>query len=622
VTLPVKSATAVTYYVASHGAVHLTIAQPDGTDLSRDALCTSRVIQTVAPSPSCEQLIADAGGGEAVYARYGLNAAPVLGPVAPIASALASHAGTLQIGPSAVTVFGARYEAFPSVVMLTDGRLLLVWRSGATHTSVDGVIKASWSSDLGRTWTTPVTILSDALDLRDPNISLLADGSVALLFFKYTGTIATLVYYSRSIDGGANWTTPVATTSPWNLWAASSGPVVQMTDGSLVAAVYGMNTGDTYTSAAAIRSTDLGASWSAAGTIALGATISPAAQEPNLGTLADGSLLCMTRSGTATVYQSTSTDGGVTWTSPSATFGSANSSLRWTRTSTGALIVVYRGNDAQRAYYRVSLNGGTSWQGSLSEFPASPLTRTMEYASLKEVAPGLVAFALAEEAPGGATSAVTFRWIVNGVGIRPLGDETGSFSARSSLAAAATEVYDDFQRPDATDLATTVTSSGHAWTTITGGWQILNGLAYWNSGTPAVNTVKCSRADGEVTADLAVGSSVANGIAFRVVNSTNYLRVEITNSGADIALIKKDTGADTTLATGAGVNIRQNQWTPVRVTFRDDRIKIFVDGEKVVDYTASAGETSKYGSSKLHGLYCSAQYSRCRRWVYTYGGSI
>lgn len=66
VTLPVTSSAAVTYYVPSHGAVHLTIAQPDGTDLSRDALCTARVIQTVAPGPSSEQLIADAGGGEAV----------------------------------------------------------------------------------------------------------------------------------------------------------------------------------------------------------------------------------------------------------------------------------------------------------------------------------------------------------------------------------------------------------------------------------------------------------------------------------------------------------------------------------------------------------------------------
>ena len=63
VTLPVSSSAAVTYYVPSHGAVHLTIAQPDGTDLSRDALCTAGVLQTVAPGPSLEQLAADAGGG-------------------------------------------------------------------------------------------------------------------------------------------------------------------------------------------------------------------------------------------------------------------------------------------------------------------------------------------------------------------------------------------------------------------------------------------------------------------------------------------------------------------------------------------------------------------------------
>ena len=57
VTLPLTVAADTTFY-CEHGSYSLTIALPDGTDVSRGVLCTSRVIANVAPIPSGAQAAA------------------------------------------------------------------------------------------------------------------------------------------------------------------------------------------------------------------------------------------------------------------------------------------------------------------------------------------------------------------------------------------------------------------------------------------------------------------------------------------------------------------------------------------------------------------------------------
>ena len=76
---------------------------------------------------------------------------------------------------------------------LTDGRLIMVARP-------DGDI--AWSSDLGKTWTPPVTF---GMRLFAPSLYVLKDGTLVCLHGSY-GAGGLRVIFSR--DGGATWVAP------------------------------------------------------------------------------------------------------------------------------------------------------------------------------------------------------------------------------------------------------------------------------------------------------------------------------------------------------------------------------------------------------------------------------
>lgn len=70
VTLPTTlTGPRVTYWIADEGAVYLSMTETDGTDLSQSALCTCRVIPTVAPAPSYTQVAQDVTALPATYDR-------------------------------------------------------------------------------------------------------------------------------------------------------------------------------------------------------------------------------------------------------------------------------------------------------------------------------------------------------------------------------------------------------------------------------------------------------------------------------------------------------------------------------------------------------------------------
>lgn len=568
---------------------------------------------------------------EAASATYGAPIAALEADVvtratveaaASTATGVSRHALALQVAPTSTTIFDDRYEAFPSLVRLPDGRLFCTWRSATDHLVFDGVIKGCWSSDMGRTWTTPVTLLDDAQDLRDPSVTLLADGTLIMSLFKHDGVKPQGMYVSTSDDDGETWSALTLTVQHFTDWNAVSAPIVELADGTLVLAFYGRNNSATYESSATLRSTDGGATWAFGGTMADGATLGASAQEPQIGLLADGTtLLGLIRGSNGQMYRTASTDGGLTWAATTNPYGSATARPTFVQTATGAIITVYRwSTNSNRAAARLSTDNGVSW--TTNPVPITPEPGDMQYVGMVEVAPGVIAVAISEEGTAGTDATITFRYLLNGYGQTPLGDSTGSAASRA-LGAGAVTVFDDFKRADASNIESGGLSlSGHLWDNIRGVVKLLNGFAYWGSGLPAVAVVECRLADGEVTADLAFPSAASNvGLVLRAVDASNYLWVQFNTTGADLTLNKRDTAVDTVLATAAGVNARRDQWHPVRVSMRSDRIKVFLDGEKVIDYTLTAGELTKYGSATDHGLYLAVSSGRCRRWAFVAGGS-
>lgn len=119
-------------------------------------------------------------------------------------------------GTQAVTVGGVRrdvgvyqkYSAFPSVVKLPDTRLYLVWYEATDHVaSRDGIVRASYSSDNGLTWGPAFTALSVASkDVRDPCVSVAADGSLYLTYFTGSAANAAEGFFIRkSTDNGLSY---------------------------------------------------------------------------------------------------------------------------------------------------------------------------------------------------------------------------------------------------------------------------------------------------------------------------------------------------------------------------------------------------------------------------------
>ncbi|MDO5554108.1 MAG: sialidase family protein [Planctomycetia bacterium] len=159
------------------------------------------------------------------------------------------------------------YEAFPDVCRLTDGRLLAVFYAGYSHVSVPnatlpngGRVSGCWSSDEGRTWSEPVTMIDTPLDDRDPSVTQLTDGRLLMTFFAedmgsknewFNTCIA------ESTDGGQSWSEPRKLFEDY----PCSSPIRILSDGTLVFPLYGFFEGQEKMGAVSL-SNDGGETWS------------------------------------------------------------------------------------------------------------------------------------------------------------------------------------------------------------------------------------------------------------------------------------------------------------------------------------------------------------------------
>ncbi|HVM49342.1 MAG TPA: sialidase family protein [Candidatus Acidoferrum sp.] len=175
------------------------------------------------------------------------------------------------------------------------------------------------STDQGKTWSKPVTLIDTPADDRHPAFLELRDGTLVCSFFTYMGqpegdmwkdpAMETHVRLIRSFDGGRTWEKrPSLLPSPF-VGEETDGPLVLLKDGSALIAVDGRPRSGPPDQAAFLRSTHRGRSWKLLGTVRASHDL----QEVTVAELPDGQWVMMARPEGDIAW---SRDQGRTWTEP------------------------------------------------------------------------------------------------------------------------------------------------------------------------------------------------------------------------------------------------------------------------------------------------------------------
>ncbi len=279
-------------------------------------------------------------------------------------SAVDSSARPLSINEARVCVTGAdqnRPDSFPGlgdfigwpggIDRMPNGDLLLGHSAGYWHSSfaqprqiepklrerwtregwpldfpapAGGRVMACRSSDNGRTWSKPVTIIDHRLDDGAHAIFACRDGTVLCFvgvqasWYGYAKApegfqddidgLNTKQFVLRSTDSGKSWSEPIWLDSPGDFYErAHGGRPIQLADGAILWATYYQVAGEKYLSGAIRRSDDSGKTWRIISRIK---RKDNNVDEPAIAELKDGRLILVTRPDGAVFY---SQDKGMTW---------------------------------------------------------------------------------------------------------------------------------------------------------------------------------------------------------------------------------------------------------------------------------------------------------------------
>jgi len=279
-----------------------------------------------------------------------------------------------------------KYIGWPSITQTRSGELLVVF-SGMReeHVCPFGITQMIRSSDLGLTWTDPVTINNTPLDDRDAGILETSKGTLLVNWFtslafdteknyernpgwrRHADKLGeeTRKYWlgnwtRRSLDGGLSWEEPV------KQLVSAPHEAIELADGRL------LYVGTAYVEDKKIigveQSTDDGRSWQLISSIPMNADDNVAhAFEPHVVELSDGKLVAMFRynprdHSQSYLRQSESYDGGRTWTTshPTGIWGYPPHLLEL---QNGLLLVSYgvrREPFGEKAC--ISRDGGKTWE--------------------------------------------------------------------------------------------------------------------------------------------------------------------------------------------------------------------------------------------------------------------
>jgi hypothetical protein len=222
------------------------------------------------------------------------------------------------------------------------------------------------SSDQGKNWSKPQTLIDTPADDRHPALVELDDGVVLCSFFTYPGEpkdgdlakdpdAAARVWLIRSFDGGRTWEPkPRRLLTPF-LYDETDGPHVRLKDGSVLIAVNGRPKSGRPDQAAVLRSADRGETWELLSTVKADHDL----HEVTVAELPDGVMVMMARPEGDICW---STDHGRTWTAPVA-FGMRMFAPSLQVLKDGTLLCLHGsyapGNGGLRVIF--STDGGHTW---------------------------------------------------------------------------------------------------------------------------------------------------------------------------------------------------------------------------------------------------------------------
>ena len=226
----------------------------------------------------------------------------------------------------------------------------------------------TWSTDEGRTWSKPATLIDTPADDWHPSFLELPSGTILCSFFTYMGagdfkadpSLAYRTHVIRSVDGGATWqpeTHPLP--SPF-IADESDGPMVLTKDGSVLLAINGKPAEGGRESVALLHSTDEGVSWEMVSTIATDHDLC----EPSVAELPDGRLVLIARPEGDICW---SEDKGRTWTKP-VSFGMRLFAPSLCVTNDGTLLCLHGSYGAGGLRAIFSIDGGLTWIAPASNY--------------------------------------------------------------------------------------------------------------------------------------------------------------------------------------------------------------------------------------------------------------
>lgn len=479
----------------------------------------------------------------------------------------------------------ARYSAFPCITELADGRLFMVWFEGTDHvTSRDGIVRGSYSSDNGLTWSTATTVLSMAsTDLRDPTVSTNADKSVVYLtYFKGTNAVPANGFFIRS--GDANGTNFGAETRiEAQPYAAGCSPVVLMANGNLLATWYGKAVGtDAYDSVWIATSSNGGTVWSAPTKIVDGVAAGMDMQEPWATVSGNNVIITHRRGNAANIGRIASSNNGVTW-GTSVTLFAGTGRPATIVTSSGMMIVSYRDPSvqfaAQHGLIRYSQDLGITWSGARMLEPAASgfWVYTAMYETIRNQ---ILAVSAVEES--GTSAKLSTRYLSIGSGVSPTGDITPDFVNRTTERITSIVAVDDFHRPNAPFATGDRTNDGVKWNS-QGGATIYESALDDRSVTGThVHYVRTMSTSHEVEAETSWSTNSGLALILRLQDQNNFLMATVEGNGVSARIYKIVAGVATQLGTTGTVSVPSGIWHKMRFSAVGNNLRFFVEDQIAV----------------------------------------
>lgn len=209
-----------------------------------------------------------------------------------------------------------------SIVELTDGRLLLAYTDFYTVSPNDDAparILGRHSSDLGRTWTRPFTLVENSagMNVMSPSLLRLAGGDLALAYMFKQSHEDCSIRYRVSRDDGKTFSEPLTISPRKSFWVLNNDRLVQLRSGRILAPSQRLDNWPKvrHSLTQVLYSDDGGRQWKGSDLVDIRDN-SDGADEPGVVELKDGRVLMYFRTDLGRIYQAFSRDGGVTWTKP------------------------------------------------------------------------------------------------------------------------------------------------------------------------------------------------------------------------------------------------------------------------------------------------------------------